>query len=106
MKANEALIAWTPTFFEDSPTVGQVKVGPLLQEGDPDWTRPYQFTGGASLVDRRSLRGDASTKMLFVDFNTLVVRDGISPRAAHEAFLVIDEYATTISPDIAGARDA
>lgn len=44
--------------------------------------------------------------MLFVDFHTIVVRDGIDPSVAHEAFLAIDEYTMTISPDIPGARDA
>ncbi|MEH3117107.1 MAG: hypothetical protein PGN25_05720 [Methylorubrum populi] len=41
--------------------------------------------------------------MLFIDFNTLVVRDGIDPKEAHRAFLVIDEYRDRISPDVPGA---
>ena len=96
MKAHEALIAWTPADF-DSPTAGQVKVGALTIPSGPDWTAPYRFTGGAAFVDRRSWRGDKSVRMLFVEFNTLVVRDGIDPKVAHEAFLAIEEYAEVYS---------
>jgi hypothetical protein len=42
--------------------------------------------------------------MLFIDFHTLTVRDGIDPKAAHEAFLAIDEYRQRISHDILGAE--
>jgi hypothetical protein len=42
---------------------------------------------------------------LFVLFNTLVIRDGIDPNRAHEAFLAIDEYRQTISPEIPGAEE-
>jgi len=41
--------------------------------------------------------------MLFVDFHTLVVRDGIDPVAAHAEFSKIDGYREIISPDIDGA---
>jgi hypothetical protein len=36
---------------------------------------------------------------MFILFNTIVVRDGIDVLAAHTAFLAIDEYRETISPD-------
>jgi hypothetical protein len=42
---------------------------------------------------------------MFVLFNTLVIRDGIDPNRAHEAFLAIDEYRQTISPEIPGQRN-
>ena len=41
--------------------------------------------------------------MLFIEFNTIVVRDQIPVKAAHDAFLAIDEYRERISPDIPGA---
>lgn len=41
--------------------------------------------------------------MVFVDFHTLVVREGIAPEVAHGEFLKIDEYRELISPDIQGA---
>jgi hypothetical protein len=41
---------------------------------------------------------------LFIDFHTMVVRDGIDPKAAHRAHPKIDEYRRRISPDIEGAE--
>lgn len=105
MKAREALIAWTPANSRNDPTAGQVKVGSLVGKGEIDWTKPYQSTGGAAFVDRRKMNGDRSILMVFVDFQTLVVRDGIDPQIAHSAFLQIDEYAETIALDVPGARD-
>jgi hypothetical protein len=106
MKAHDALIAWTPVHTTHRPdTIGQVKIGPLLREGAVDWTKPFAFTGGAARVDRRKWRGPKSVAQVFIEFNMLVVRDGINPQAAHKAFLVIDEYAEAISPDIPGARE-
>jgi hypothetical protein len=51
-------------------------------------------------------KDDPTTQLLslFVLFNTLVIRDGIDPARAHEAFLAIDEYRRTISPDAPGAE--
>lgn len=100
MKACEAVIAWTPSWMDDHPTRGMVKVGPKPIRG---WADPYRFTGGAIDFDRSQLRGMESIAMLFIDFHTLVVRDGIDPQTAHEAFLAVDEYRERISPEIAGA---
>ena len=41
--------------------------------------------------------------ILFVNFHTAVVRDGIDPHDLHNEMLKIDEYRQTISPDIEGA---
>jgi hypothetical protein len=41
--------------------------------------------------------------MVFVHFHTIVTRDGIDPQDAHRAFLAIEEYRQSISPDIPGA---
>ena len=41
--------------------------------------------------------------MLFIEFNTIVVRDKIPVEAAHREFLKIDEYRQRISPDIPGS---
>jgi hypothetical protein len=107
MKAHEALIAWTPNTsgWRERATAGQVKVGPLIDADNVDWTNPFSHTGGAAYIQRRKLRGAESVAKLFIDFHTLVVRDGIESQVAHEAFLMIDEYAESISPDIAGARE-
>jgi len=105
MKAADALVAWTPADYLDSPTRGQVKVGPLITNPDNDWTMDYAYTGGAAHAERRSMLGDQQVARTFIEFNTLVVRDGIPVEAAHRAFLAIDEYAHFISPDIDGARE-
>jgi hypothetical protein len=111
MKAHEAMIAWTPARFSqpNAPywnTRGQVKVGPLLHTDDGgnrdrDWTKGFAYTGGAAFTDRRKLRGDASAKMLLVDFVDMVVRDGIDPLVAHRAFMAIDEYRNSVAEDTA-----
>ncbi len=41
---------------------------------------------------------------LFIDFQTIVVRDGLDPQAVHKAFLAIDEYRFRIAPDTEGAE--
>jgi hypothetical protein len=41
MKAKDALFAWTPVHSDSSrfdATRGKVRIGPLLHEGDIDWT--------------------------------------------------------------------
>lgn len=105
MKAAEALIAWTPSRMVDNPTAGQVKIGPLFQrELHNDWSAPYAKSGGAANVFWREIEGWEAVAFVFIEFNTLVARDGIPPEVAHEAFLNIDEYAERISPEMSGAR--
>jgi hypothetical protein len=107
MKAKDALIVWTPVWRTGyAATHGKVRVGPLLKEGDADWTRypvEYASSGGAGYIARRKMRPSQLLAMVFIDFHSMVVRDGIDPQEAHRAFLTIDEYRTHISPDIAGA---
>ena len=53
-------------------------------------------------------KGDPIKQLLamFILFNTVTVRDGIDVGNAHRAFLAIDEYRKTISPDAPGAEAA
>ena len=104
MKAAEALIAWTPPSWDHKGSSGEVKVGPLLHEGDSDWTLPYSHTGGAANVARRTMTGDRAVMMVFIDYHTLVYGDGLDPKVVHDAFLAIDEFAEHIAPDLPGAR--
>jgi hypothetical protein len=99
MKAAEALIAWTP----DSRDA--VEVGPLLRAGEADWTEPYDYTGGAAYTTRRKMTGPLATAMVFIEFHTLVVRDGLDPQAVHREFLKIDEFRDHMSPDCPGLGD-
>lgn len=107
MKASEALIAWTPdrAAYSAKGTRGQIRVERLGETpGSGRWTKPYAFTGGAAFVARRKLTGMDAVALVFIDFNTIVVRDGIDPQVAHTTFLAIDEYAERISADMRGAR--
>lgn len=102
MKAAEATIAWTPAGAGPSSkghaTAGQVKVCPRPPYSSVD---PY---GGWVYAGADGSDPDVSdVAMVFINFHTIVVRDGVDPQVAHEAFLVIDEYRERISPDIPGA---
>jgi hypothetical protein len=101
MKANRALVAWTPASIKDGP---KVKVGELLsRDARIDWTDPYLFTGGAAYASRRTMSTAEQVASVFIDFHTMVVRDGVLPEIAHREFLKIDEYRHHIAPDIKGA---
>ena len=91
MKAHEALIAFSPP-FADTPTAGQMKVGRLLHDYDPDWTRPFLCTGGAAWVYRRNLRGQESLYCLICEMEDLVKFWKMDPRVVHHACLSIAEY--------------
>jgi hypothetical protein len=82
-----------------------VRIGPLLGEDDADWTRPYNMTCGAAYMKWREAGPIEIAVKVMLKFHTIVVRDRIDPRIAHEAFLVIDEYRWLISPDAKGAED-
>lgn len=103
MKANEAMIAWTPAWehHADNPTKGKVEVGPW-----PDrtgWSDRYSMTVGACLMERHKAPEWQQIAMVFIDFHSVVVGYGIDPQEAHTAFLAIDEYRQRIAPDIPGA---
>lgn len=94
MKANEALIAWPPGSKDE------IGVGPLLAVGARDWTHPYRYTGGAAFTQTRDKAGVESVAQVFVDFHTIVVRDGLDPVAVHREFPKIEEYADNVSPEL------
>ena len=98
MKQLEALIAWTPQSWADvkPETAGQVKVGPFPDT--IDWSHPYAFTGGACYTNLRSMSEQERLVRLFIAFHDIVVRDGIDPQAAHQAFMSIDEYSRCVGP--------
>lgn len=104
MKQTEAIIAWTPVRWADlkPETAGQVVV---LQAPDSAGEgKRYMMRAGASSSALASLSEEARVARLFIDFQTLVVRDGIDPQVAHRAFLAIDEYRFRIAPDTEGAE--
>ena len=92
MKLLDAGIGW-------NPETDQVEVGQW-----PDytgWSDRYTHTNGACAPAQDA--ADMRLLMLFINFNTLVVRDKVDPQSAHRAFLVIDEYRHLVSPDTPGA---
>jgi hypothetical protein len=90
MKVREALIAWSSPSSEFPE--GRVQVGPIIADGERDWTDPYEMTGGAAWIKTRSLNGPWARARIFIDFQELVTDHGIAPEVVHRAFSVIDEY--------------
>ena len=103
MKQTEAIIAWTPARWAElrPETAGQVAVLPAPDASGA--AKRFMMRAGASSSALSGLSEEARIARLFIDFQTLVVRDGIDPQAAHRAFLAIDEYRYRIAPDTEGA---
>jgi hypothetical protein len=102
VKAEEAVIAWNPVHGDRAlHAASPVAVVPrtarhLYGSGTP---HRYWIEAG-SLADGKQHGALA----VLLHFHTLVVRDGIAVDAAHRAFLAIDEYRASISPDVEGAE--
>jgi hypothetical protein len=116
MKMTDADVIWTPVFepavLKDYPQLAAANAGHVRVERHlSGWQRtpgdrwmPATRLGGMGQV---STKDDPIKQLLamFILFNTLVVRDRIDPFRAHQAFLDIDEYRRTISPDAPGATE-
>lgn len=79
----------------------RIAVGPW-----PDrtgWSDAYLFTDGCCMTAFHGLAPEMQVAMIFIVFNTIVVRDGIDLQSAHAAFLNIAEYRRRISRDMRGA---
>lgn len=106
MKLTEADVIWTPTARTVARYAGCIRVEPHnshWQRTDGDFWMPAAKAwniGGHP----RAKNDDVQLLSMFVLFNTIVVRDGVAPDKAHKAFLAIDEYRQTISPDTPGAE--
>jgi hypothetical protein len=97
MKQLKCMVVWTPVSVEHSATRGEVAIVPW-----PDRLgerRPYSYSAGACDSELHTMSESDRIAMLFITFNTLVVRDGIDPQAAHHAFLEVDEYRERIAPN-------
>jgi hypothetical protein len=101
LRYQDCLIAW-------NPGTAQIRVDqrPNSEDG-VDWTKfpiRYAKVGGAADAHvRRCKTSERRDLLLFVEFNSIVVRDRVPPQAAHEAFLQIDQYRQRISSDTQGA---
>jgi hypothetical protein len=99
MRMTEADVVWTP-----GQAVRVERHGSNWQRSDSDRWMPATCLGEMGEVPTK---GDVDRQLLamFILFNTLVVRDRVAVEAAHAAFLKIDEYRKTISPDTRGAEE-
>ncbi len=96
MKLLESMIVWNPGTDQIAvvrwPDCGRLSTG-------------YRYSTGACEMRLHKMSREAQRALLFIHFNTIVVRDNVPPQAAHRAFLAIDEYRQLISPDMQGADD-
>lgn len=110
MKYRECMIVWTPAMVRDlepdapfRKTAGHVAV--VAWPDRVNASKGYMRSVGACFADVHKLSDDQIVAQVFIDFHMMVVRDNVHPLIAHQALREIDEYATRISPDIAGARE-
>src|SRR4051812_10564825 len=104
MKATEAVVAWNPSYGDKAlHRASPVVVVPRADRHLYGSGTPHRYWVGAGKLSDGKQHGALG---VFINFHTLVVRDGITPGAAHQAFLVIDEYRTLVSHDIPGAGSA
>jgi hypothetical protein len=92
ISARRAIIAWNSEKRSRLAPEGAVAIGPYFGKGEPDWTEPYDRTGGAAYVFRRELSGVEQDFHVMRDFHLLVCRYGLDPRIVHRAFLEIEEF--------------
>lgn len=96
--AKDAVIAWTPASrSERYQTLGHVALAPRPPRDAVAPFAMWDYAADRHASDPEVIAG------LFIRFNTMVVRDGIDPQAAHRVMLEIEEYRDAVSPEIAGA---
>jgi hypothetical protein len=93
------IVCWNPAHHREPGEVLVARLG-----DDRHWDRRYAHAAGMCMTARHNLPLADKVMMMFIDFHTLVVRDGIDPQAAHREFLKIDEYRQRIAPGITGAE--
>jgi hypothetical protein len=93
---DEWMVAWAPN--------KTIEVGPWPDKA-MGWLNKYSRTSGCCWLDRHSMDLAGKLMMMFIDFHTCIVRDGINQQLAHNEFLKIGEYRRRISPDTSGASE-
>lgn len=76
----------------------------VLRIGEED-NRDYLDSGGAAYQCWKEANTTQQCLLLFIEFQSLVYREGISPIYVHKAFLCIPEYCMLIAEDIDGHKD-
>lgn len=100
------VVCWTPATGYAAPAIpGAVLVKGLGDRLGSYIDDQYAHTGGCCFFERKGMSYEKQIMMMFIDFHTLVVCDGIDPQAAHRQFLNIKEYRRRIARAIDGAED-
>ena len=97
ISACRAIIAWNSEQRNREAPQGAVGIGPYFGKGEPDWTKPYDCTGGAAYVFRRELSGVEQDFHVMRDFYMLIHDYGLDPRLVHRAFLELEEFQMIVS---------
>jgi len=98
MKLAEAYVVW-------KPQTDQVEV---IHESQKRSIPPRYYWLGIAQSDFGAKQPETAVErelLMFVTFNTLVVRDSVPAEAVHKAFLRVEEYRKRISRDTPGADD-
>jgi hypothetical protein len=93
------MICWTPLQVE-SEAAGEI----IVVRHGTHVSKRYLFSTGVCFTEQTSMAHEQQVLQMFLDFHTIVVRDGIDPQDAHREFLKIREYRRRISPDISGSE--
>jgi hypothetical protein len=96
INASRAIIAWNWEKFGGDAPKGAVGIGPYFGRGEPDWTEPYDCTGGAAYVFRRELSGVEQDFHVMRDYYMLIHDYGLDPHLVHRAFLELEEFRSII----------
>lgn len=109
MKLNDAFLVWAPSWLSDNPNAGRVLVCDretmkrATDPGRPDRMPMWVQLGVGSGTG--AINADQRLALMFIDFHSIIVRDGIDPMAAHIEFSKVDEYREHISPDCPDPAD-
>ena len=90
MKYANCMYAWNPK--------GEIVVGP-----HPDktgWSNSFLYSSGSCVLHTKKMTDIEKQHFILSDFVAIVIRDGVNPKAVHEAFLTIDEYRNAIPEDV------
>lgn len=91
MKVKEAMLVYNPGTDEAA----------VLPWPDYDHlSRGYRYSNLACCSDFKALKKTESELLMFVEAYEAIVRDGVDPKAIHNAMLAIDEYRKWIAFDM------
>lgn len=91
MRFKEAMIVWN--------VGGEVDVVPYPSASEAAHKPHLRNSCGACYSATAKLKPEEVVSQVFIEFNTIVVRDKVDPAKAPAAFLKIDEYRERVSPE-------